>query len=329
MDQSKSVSRGTYVRYNSVMYDIIGDIHGHAAELVELLEKLGYSEQSGVFRHASRQVIFCGDFIDRGPRIPDVVAIAKAMVENDAGLAVMGNHEFNALAYHTEDSRNPGHFLRPHTDRNRFLHGATLDQFEEQELKDALEWFRTLPATIDLGALRVVHACWSPSQLKIVADACKSDGAFTPSFLKRATDVADPLFDAIECVMKGPELPLPEGVSVTDKEGNVRKRIRIRWFDDPADQTWSTYALPGRSELPNDAVPVDAPAQPYPKDAPPVFVGHYWLPNSNPSPLKPNIACLDYSVAKHGSLCAYRFDGEATLSSEKFVAVPSRESGAR
>ena len=72
------------------MYDIIGDIHGHADELVELLAKLGYQESAGCFRHPqSRQAVFCGDFIDRGPNIPDVVRIAKSMVENDAALAVM------------------------------------------------------------------------------------------------------------------------------------------------------------------------------------------------------------------------------------------------
>jgi len=77
------------------MYDIIGDIHGHADELVTLLEQLGYREQNACFRHPSRKVIFCGDFVDRGPHIPDVVRIARKMVEQDAALAVMGNHEFN------------------------------------------------------------------------------------------------------------------------------------------------------------------------------------------------------------------------------------------
>ena len=48
------------------MYDLIGDIHGHADELVELLERLGYVEINGVYRHANRSVIFCGDFVDRG-----------------------------------------------------------------------------------------------------------------------------------------------------------------------------------------------------------------------------------------------------------------------
>ena len=51
------------------MYDLIGDIHGHAAELCQLLQQLGYAPDAlGTYRHpAGRQVIFVGDFIDRGP----------------------------------------------------------------------------------------------------------------------------------------------------------------------------------------------------------------------------------------------------------------------
>ena len=41
-----------------------------------------------------------------------------------------------------------------------------------------------------------------------------------------------------------------------------------------------------------------------------------------PAALAPNIACLDYSVAKPGGkLVAYRWDGEQTLSGEKFEWV--------
>jgi hypothetical protein len=38
-------------------------------------------------------------------------------------------------------------------------------------------------------------------------------------------------------------------------------------------------------------------------------------------PLAPNVACVDFSAGKGGMLVAYRWDGEAKLSAEKFVAV--------
>ena len=51
------------------MYDVIGDVHGHAEELVQLLERMGYRREGGAFRHADRTAIFLGDWIDRGPNI--------------------------------------------------------------------------------------------------------------------------------------------------------------------------------------------------------------------------------------------------------------------
>lgn len=309
------------------MYDIIGDIHGHADELVELLSQLGYVEQHDCFRHPTRKVIFCGDFVDRGPQIPDVVRIARAMVENESALAVMGNHEFNVIAFHTPDPDRPGEFLRRHNDKNVRQHAATTSQFETAELHDALQWFSTLPTSLELDELRVVHACWSDRHRTIIQKALPQDGTLNAQFLCRATNPHDEVFHAIECVLKGPELPLPDGVTVTDKEGNQRRRIRIRWFEPPGGQTWRTYSLPAKIELSDAPVPDNAPAVPYSPEDRPVFVGHYWLPERTPAPLTSNIACLDYSVAKHGLLCAYRFDGERRLSADRFVAVPSRDAG--
>ncbi len=51
------------------MYDLIGDIHGHASELVDLLAALGYSKHKGFYKHPARQAIFLGDYFDRGPQI--------------------------------------------------------------------------------------------------------------------------------------------------------------------------------------------------------------------------------------------------------------------
>lgn len=39
-------------------YDIIGDIHGHADALEELLQKLGYEKHKGVYQHSKHKVIF-------------------------------------------------------------------------------------------------------------------------------------------------------------------------------------------------------------------------------------------------------------------------------
>src|SRR3981081_1988012 len=73
-------------------FDIIGDIHGCFDELHSLLANLGYqiteANGDGASRHyeakhpEGRKVIFLGDLVDRGPRIPDVLRLAMNMVES-------------------------------------------------------------------------------------------------------------------------------------------------------------------------------------------------------------------------------------------------------
>ena len=307
------------------MYDIIGDIHGHADALERLLDRLGYQKRDGTFRHSDRMALFCGDFIDRGPRIADTLTIVRRMCESGAAMAVMGNHELNALAFHTPHPERSGAYLRDHSDRAILQHRATLEQLSPTELRDSLNWFRTLPVFLDPGPLRVVHACWDSADLLAIQQAAAESGYMTTDFLRRATTVHDPLFRSIERVLKGPEIRLPEGVSITDKEGSKRKFARIRWFETPDSHSLASYALPGVVDASLLKLEVPSAVRPavYPADLPPVFFGHYWLFDSKPTPLASNVACLDYSVAKHGQLAAYRFHDETTLRAEHFVTVPA------
>ena len=51
-----------------------------------------------------------------------------------------------------------------------------------------------------------------------------------------------------------------------------------------------------------------------------LFVGHYWR-RGKPAPIRPNLACLDYSAVVGGRLVAYRLDQETRLDADKFVWV--------
>jgi protein phosphatase len=75
-------------------FDIVGDVHGCADELEELLGLLGYEITEGVYAHPDgRKAVFVGDLVDRGPRVLDSVRIAQAMVERGTAYAVPGNHD--------------------------------------------------------------------------------------------------------------------------------------------------------------------------------------------------------------------------------------------
>jgi hypothetical protein len=100
-------------------YDLVGDVHGHADPLHRLLDKLDYTEVEGVFRHPERKMIFVGDFGDRGPQQREVVRIARSMCEAGVAMAVMGNHEFNAIGWAAQN--NDGKFLRSHLESRIFM----------------------------------------------------------------------------------------------------------------------------------------------------------------------------------------------------------------
>jgi protein phosphatase len=89
-------------------FDVIGDVHGCASELEELLTLLGYQvveqvdgefpDGGPVYAHPEgRKALFVGDLVDRGPRILDSIRIARNMVEHGSALAVPGNHDMKLV----------------------------------------------------------------------------------------------------------------------------------------------------------------------------------------------------------------------------------------
>jgi len=307
------------------MYDLIGDIHGHADELVQLLGVLGYSKSKGAYRHPDRKVIFLGDFIDRGSKIRQVLETVRPMVEAGTALTVMGNHEWNALAFHTEDCDAPGKFLRRHSRKNVAQLSQTHHQLKPGELTSYLKWFRTLPMWLDLDGLRVVHACWNDEAISTLQQSLRGRGGITTEFLQTACKAGNHEYHHAEEILRGKKAPLPNGIVFEDKEGEVRTKMRTRWYLAPDGHTYETYSFESTEiscshELhPN----VHAGAAPYPATAKPVFIGHYWLNATQPVVLADNVACLDFSVANGGFLCAYRWNGEHKLNNANFVWVES------
>jgi len=316
-------------------YDIIGDIHGHADKLEALLARIGYSRRQGVWRHPQRQAIFVGDFIDRGPKQLDSVDIARRMVDGGSALAVMGNHEFNAIGWHTPNPRNPGEFLRPHVsgkwgDKNRKQHAHFLGEVGDNAAlhKELVDWFLTLPLWLELPGLRVVHACWHQSFMDDLSKHLHLGRYLTRDLMMAATDEpADKaekdngnfsVFKAVEAITKGLEIPLPEGITFEDKDHNLRDRVRVRWWDRDATDFRSAARLPEdqRKNFPADEIPAHARI---PLDeSKPVFFGHYWMTGA-PELQSPSAVCVDYSVGKGGNLVAYRWDGEPKPDPANFV----------
>ncbi len=300
--------------------DLVGDIHGHADALEALLLKLGYRQSGGAWRHVTRQMVFVGDFIDRGPKQLEVGDLVRRMIDAGSAMAVMGNHELNAIAFATRGDN--GEFLRPHSEKNWHQHAAFLDAVGEgsSRHRELIDWFRTLPLWLDLPALRVVHACWHEGLRSQLAQQLPG-GHLTEDLLHRAHVKGTPEHRAVDVLLKGLEVSLPSGMAFRDKDGHERHAGRLKWWDATA-STYRDALLAGDDATGMPDVPIpDADRLVY-DDSKPVFFGHYWL-EGIPRLTASNAACLDYSVAKGGYLAAYTFDGETELTSEKLNWVGS------
>ncbi|OOZ43295.1 metallophosphoesterase [Solemya velum gill symbiont] len=212
-------------------YDLIGDIHRHANDLWALLEKMGYSQIDGCYRHETRKVIFLGDFIDRGIHQREVLNTVMAMVEHGTALAVMGNHEFNALAFHTEHPDKPGTWLRPRDNKNIKQHLSFLEAYlgtkKEAELQKVLDFFYTLPLWLELDGLRVVHACWEPKLIELIKPLLNPDNTLTPELLVEASTERSMPYEAVEALLKGVGYALPDGNHFYDKDGHKRHAVQF------------------------------------------------------------------------------------------------------
>lgn len=305
--------------------DIIGDVHGQAEKLEALLGRLGYRRTGGAWRHPERRAVFVGDLIDRGPGQLETLRIVRDMVEAGQARVTLGNHEFNAIAWATRDPGGAGDHLRPRKGergaRNRRQHEVFLAAVgEDSALHDEwIAWFRQLPFWIEEEGLRIVHACWSPKHVSAIAAHLTREGRITDHLLVEASRAGSDLHTAVEIVLKGPEVDLPEGHGFSDNYGHVRHSIRTRWWDPGQTRYRGAYIGPPGAEIPDLEIP-DYEA-PEPTDRP-TFIGHYWMePEAPKAPLAPRVACVDYSAGRGGPLVAYRFGGEPELSAEGFVST--------
>jgi hypothetical protein len=302
------------------MYDLIGDIHGHADALEALLKQMGYEKQGSSYRHPERKALFIGDYIDRGPKIKETLEIVRNMVEADEAIALMGNHEYNAICFHLENG-NGGH-LRKHTLKNISQHADTILQFKDKQgdYNSHIEWFMSLPLYYENEHFRAVHACWDDAHIEFLNQQLTDARLMEAQFHEASNEDTD-LFKVIEDTLKGKELRLPEGVIFEDKYGHPRKHTRIKWWEDYAQHHYKSISVHphGIPEIPINLNSLNS-RNFYGSDEKPAFFGHYWR-TGGPELFRDNVCCLDFSVAKEGNLAAYRWDGEQRLENAKWEHV--------
>lgn len=307
-----------------MIYDIIGDIHGRADKLIGLLQQLGYHNNGQFFEAPNNhQAVFIGDLIDRGNQQLETLQIVFNMIDNGMAYAVMGNHEYNALAYATKDKRNEQHYLRKHNETNMKQHQAFIKEvgFDSELHHFWLQRFYELPLWLELDNVCFVHACWDENAMQVLQPLLTDDNRLTENALQLISYKGTPEYEALERVLKGVESPLPNGLFMVDKEGTKRHKVRIKWWKNMvSNQPVHEVARISQSDLahiPKETLTGDIDFKLLTNKN--IFVGHYWL-TGEPEPLSKQVVCVDYSAGGTGFLTAYQFDTDKpTIVANNFI----------
>jgi hypothetical protein len=304
--------------------NIIPDIHGQYHKLSNALRHIGWYTKGDKWRPTSQfdYIVFLGDFIDRGSNNSAVLRAVRQIVDDGYASAIMGNHELNAIHFHTGDPET-GQPLRSHSSEHLKQHGSFLDEFPlgAQETKEAIAWFKKLPLFLEFDSFRVAHACWPQPQIDWLR---RQGGPFlNDEQLIEAGRKGTDFYNATEVVLKGPEQEMPGGTSFHDKEGKERRLVRLAWWRQGATNWWeATESVPEAEKPKLEAHSFDPSMNEYAyDDEKPVFFGHYWF-TGTPRIEATNALCLDYSAGKDGPLVAYQFEGDASpLDPQNFRVV--------
>ena len=173
--------------------------------------------------------------------------------------------------------------------------------------------------------IQVVHACWHDPSIDVLKRELGGDRFSSIDQLVEATRKGSALYEAVEVVLKGPELDLERygAPAFRDKDGHLRTSARIRWWNAGAEK------LADLAEIHRGAKGEDHRAYPGLPDkrlfeedrayayggAVPVFYGHYWregVPHKFED-WTSKTACVDFSAVNKGTLVAYRWDGEQEI----------------
>lgn len=151
-DEADEIENLSYNAYDPYMQDlsykyevgkrfiVIGDVHGCYDEMMELLEKVQWNQLNDV-------IVFCGDLIDRGPKIKEVL---KFFTSTMNVYSVMSNHEWKLFRHLKGNKVNVKNLDK------------TLAQCDHNTLFDFMGHMRELPYIVKFGKYHVLHAGMNP-----------------------------------------------------------------------------------------------------------------------------------------------------------------------
>jgi hypothetical protein len=256
--------------------DVVGDVHGECAALLDLLCQLGYDKGG---RHPQgRKLVFVGDLCDRGPDSGQVIRVVRGMVEAGHAFAILGNHELNLLRADAKDGS--GWFFDERLERDeRYQPFARPSALERRQI---LDFLAGLPLVLERSDLRVVHAAWQGKEIgsnravqgitasdlfvqyeEALKVALRNDGSYQRyryAVAAHREELEDPSFP----------MPFLEAIAVHDEVSQLGNAVKVltseveRRAAQPffSSHKWRFVERVGWWDAYQDAIPV--------------LVGHYW-----------------------------------------------------
>lgn len=121
---------------------VIGDVHGCYNELMRLLEVVSFDERKD-------KLFFVGDYIDRGRNMKEALSFIKRGHDEGWAIPVLGNHEDMWINAVKDESA-----LEEHA----YLYPETMYQLTQSLLFEYVEWFKTLPLSVQTEKFIITHA---------------------------------------------------------------------------------------------------------------------------------------------------------------------------
>lgn len=220
--------------------DLVGDIHGEIDALRDLLARLGYGDNGT--HPKGRCLVFLGDLIDRGPDSLAVVRRVAGLMERGRAMAVLGNHDLNAVAGRRKKE-------------NTWLFGhAEVLPWEkpvstESERREVLDFLGGLPLGLQRPGLRAVHAYWDDNAMASLhgasgpAEALESHAQRIHSALPVGIDSTERSLALQNCnpvklITSGPEV---RSVVEFFAGGKTRGESRHAWWEEYRGDAWVIF----------------------------------------------------------------------------------------
>jgi hypothetical protein len=142
---------------------VIGDVHGHHAELVAAMRAAGLVDEAAAWCGETAHVWFLGDFFDRGDDGVAVVDLVMRLADEAAAAggtvrALLGNHEILTLGMRRwGDTEVPAEFGQRSFARSWSLNGG--QKADQAALTDRhVTWLRELPVLARVDDYLLMHS---------------------------------------------------------------------------------------------------------------------------------------------------------------------------